>query len=130
MADGTWNTCYKCKTDMWIPRPLQESALCNRGVIQFFCAYGHGQYYIEGESEESKLRRERDRLKQDAARLEYECIDTIARADKAEKAIKRLKKRASAGTCPCCQRTFSNMATHMRNQHPSFGDKPTLKVVA
>lgn len=36
---------------------------------RFFCPEGHGQSY-SGETEAEKLRRERDRLKQDAARLE------------------------------------------------------------
>lgn len=127
----TWNTCYQCKCQMWIPDSLNDAALCSRGPsgIQFFCAYGHKQHYVVGESEETKLRRERDRLKQQTARLEDEAREVRARAEKAERATKRLKKRTAAGTCPCCQRTFSNMAEHMKHQHPAFVCDAGAKVV-
>jgi len=29
----------------------------------------------------------------------------------------RLRKRAAAGTCPCCKRSFSNMAEHIKRRH-------------
>lgn len=32
----------------------------------------------------------------------------------------KLKKRASAGICPCCNRTVSQMARHMKSKHPEF----------
>lgn len=32
----------------------------------------------------------------------------------------RLRKRASAGVCPCCNRTFSQLARHMQTKHPTF----------
>lgn len=121
--------CYTCKCEMWIPDVLQEAAHNAKGVITFYCAYGHGQVYSKGESEETKLRRERDILKQQAVRLEEEASLARVRAEKAEAATKRLKKRASAGTCPCCQRTFQNMATHMKHQHPEFVQEGGAKVV-
>jgi hypothetical protein len=100
----------------------------------FYCPNGHPMSYSESEAD--RLRRERDRLKQDQARLEEESKQAWAtatalreRADKAEAATKRLKKRTSAGTCPCCSRTFSNMAEHMKHQHPSFVADGGAKVV-
>ena len=132
----SWNTCCKCREKMWIPDPLNEAALAARGEIAFYCGYGHKQFYLEGESEETKLRRERDRLKQDAARLQDEAVAAIneafeqrQRAVKAEASAKRLKKRASAGSCPCCKRTFANMAEHMKHQHPDFVADSGAKVV-
>ncbi len=131
-----WSTCAKCKCQMWIDDALNEAALRNREKISFYCSYGHSQSYCEGESEETKLRRERDRLKQDAARLEADAREAWAQAQaetklriKAEAATKRLKKRTSAGTCPCCQRTFANMAEHMKHQHPDFVADGGAKVV-
>lgn len=100
----------------------------------FWCPNGHELSYKESEAD--KLRRERDRLKQDAARLEDEKREALAtasaqfeRARKAEAANKRLKKRSSAGTCPCCSRTFANMAEHMKHQHPEFVADGGAKVV-
>lgn len=47
--------------------------------------------------------------------------------DKAEASLKatkgvvtRLSKRASAGTCPCCNRTFKQLAAHMATKHQTF----------
>lgn len=121
--------CYTCKCEMWIPDALYEAADRAKGVISFYCSYGHGQVFAKGESDFDKLRRERDRLKQDAARLEEEASLARVRAEKAEAATKRLKKRTSAGTCPCCQRTFSNMAEHMKHQHPQFVQEGGANVV-
>jgi hypothetical protein len=84
------------------------------------CPNGHQWGWNKEASEDEKIRRERDRLKQETARLEEEIGLTRVRAEKAEATTKRLKKRSSAGTCPCCSRTFANMAEHMKHQHPQF----------
>lgn len=115
-------TCW-CGTPFSLPKQLLDSA--QKAGHTIYCPHGHTVVWKE--TEVDRLRRERDRLKQDAARLEderraAEQEATISREgwDKAEREAKRLRKRASAGTCPCCQRTFSNMATHMKRQHPQF----------
>lgn len=85
----------------------------------FYCPNGHGQNYLAA-SETETLRRERDRLKQNAARLEDEKREAEERAAKAEAATKRLKKRVAAGVCPCCNRTVSQMQKHMAAKHPDY----------
>lgn len=85
----------------------------------FYCPNGHQQKFSV-ESEAEKLRRERDVAKQQLARAEQEAMDALAVAARNEKKVKKLEKRAAAGTCPCCQRTFSNMSNHIRNKHPQF----------
>lgn len=32
----------------------------------------------------------------------------------------RIKNRIANGVCPCCQRTFKNLARHMKGQHPNY----------
>ena len=85
----------------------------------FFCPNGHRQHFSQ-ESDLEKARRERDIARQQVARAEQEAAEARRGWEKSEREAKKLKKRASAGTCPCCQRTFSNMATHMKRQHPQF----------
>jgi hypothetical protein len=85
----------------------------------FHCPNGHRQHFT-GETEEEKMRRERDIARQQVARAEQEAEEQRLRAVRAEKSERKLKKRAAAGTCPCCQRTFSNMSTHMKKQHPDY----------
>lgn len=85
----------------------------------FYCPNGHQQSF-SSESDEEKFRRERDIARQQLARLEDENRTALAAAEKARKETKRLKKRAAAGACPCCHRSFSNMTEHMKKQHPKF----------
>lgn len=92
------------------------------------CPNGHGQWFGEGEND--RLRRERDQLKQQMARVEDEkreaqkdaAAQVTARL-KAERATKRLRARAQGGACPDCNRTFVNMTRHMATKHPQ---KPRL----
>lgn len=95
----------------------------------FFCPNGHRQHFVE-ESAEEKLRRERDRALQQIARAEQEADAARKRAEQAERKTKKLEKRASAGTCPCCQRTFGNMAKHMKTKHPEFVADNVVKLKA
>ena len=108
-------TCW-CGTPFALPARLLESAKNSGHTI--YCPHGHTMTWKETETD--RLRRERDSLKQNQAYLEDTLRLERERVAKAEAATKRLKKRASAGTCPCCQRTFANMAAHMKTQHPEL----------
>lgn len=107
-------TCW-CGTPFMLPVRLLEAAQ-NAGHT-IYCPHGHTVVWKETEAD--KLRRERDRLKQDGARLEEERSLATARAEKAEAATRKLQKRAAAGVCPCCNRTFLNMQRHMKSKHPN-----------
>lgn len=118
--------CYHCKSDMWLPYPLYEAAK-RSDKITFYCAYGHPQVFAQGESDLEKMRRERDMLKQQMAFKDSEIARERGRAEAAADMLKREKaatakarKRTKAGLCPCCHRTFRQMALHMRNKHPEF----------
>lgn len=126
--------CITCGVLHAMPAVLLDRDRAEGGYRH--CPNGHQQGWSKEASESERIRRERDRLKQDAARLEEENRQAFAaaneqreRAIRAESSIKRLKKRASAGTCPCCSRTFQNMATHMKQQHPEFIENGGAKVV-
>lgn len=109
-------TCCRCGVWFGMPEHLNDMRRADQG--QFFCPNGHSMSYTE--SEATKLRRERDNAKQQLSRAEDERREAEARAERAEAAARRMKKRAAAGSCPCCKRTFSNMATHIRQKHPEF----------
>lgn len=109
-----------------LPADLRYQARNRNHTI--YCPLGHMITWKE--TEETRLRRDRDRLKQETARLEDEARLQRERAEKAEAATRRLKKRTAAGTCPCCQRTFQNMATHMKRQHPHFVKETGANVVS
>jgi hypothetical protein len=112
---------------MWLPEALYQAAQHGRDEIRFYCGYGHAQVYAKGESDLAIVRRERDRLKQQLAekddliiaqreaRLAAEKQLTASRA-----AATKARKRTVAGVCPCCHRTFRQMALHMKAKHPGF----------
>lgn len=118
--------CYHCKSDMWLPYPLYEAAK-RSDKITFYCAYGHPQVFAQGESDLEKMRRERDRLLQRTVQLDEARVEAERRLATAQNMLNRqgkemvkARKRAKAGTCPCCHRTFRQMALHMAKQHPEF----------
>jgi hypothetical protein len=116
-------TCFSCQMQFAMPVEFKNKALRKHGpgpgAITFYCPAGHSQWYL-GESEEDKLRRERDRLKQDAARLMDELAAANRRASDYKNHATRMTTRAKAGVCPCCNRTFKQLAAHMANKHPEF----------
>lgn len=128
MPDGVFTSvCYTCKCEMWLPQALYDAAQHAKGVITFYCAYGHGQVFAKGETDLDKMRRERDRLYQEMAYKDdllkeigrkLDASQDMLRREKA--AATKAKKRSAAGTCPCCHRTFRQMALHMANKHPTF----------
>lgn len=86
----------------------------------YHCPNGHSQGWTKENSQEENTRRERDMLKQENARLAQEVTNAQRAEQRAATALKSHKKRAAAGTCPCCKRTFANMASHMKREHPAF----------
>lgn len=123
-------SCCNCGVEFCFPEAIYRDAQDNKGPNgrSIKCPNGHGFHYT-GETEAEKMRRQRDQARQEVARVEQEKADALAKADKADRALKRHKKRSAAGTCPCCQRTFANMAQHMKQQHPAYVRDQGAKVV-
>jgi len=111
--------CGECGIEFQVPDHFYRERLqTGKG---WHCPNGHSRAFKESEAD--RFRRERDVARQQLARVEQE------RAS-AEATVRKLKKRAAAGTCPCCQRTFSNMGLHMRKQHPEFVANNVVKLKA
>lgn len=123
MTDLYIQECCACFIRFAVPKSFDIAR--RKDGNRFFCPVGHSQSYTE--SENDRIRRERDRLKQEAARLEEvatserqlrEAAERSASARKGQ--ITRLKNRAAAGVCPCCNRSFENLKNHMSTKHPGF----------
>lgn len=94
----------------------------------FWCPRGcHIKY---SESTVAKLERqlaqageriERERRETERWRENYKHSERSAIATRGH--LTRVKKRIAAGVCPCCQRTFENLARHMKGQHPDYCGK-------
>jgi len=119
--------CCNCGMAFAMPREFKNDRLKRRrNDMSFYCPRGHAQHYT-GESEEVKLRRERDQLKQREAYLEDMRREAEQRAEHERNRANgykghatRITKRAKAGVCPCCNRSFENLRRHMADQHPQF----------
>ena len=113
--------CYSCAVEYAIPEQIDEAGLRARdsGGRDIYCPNGHCWQYT-GETEAQKQRRRAERLEQRLAQRDDEIRD-LERAVSAQKGnVTKLKRRAAAGTCPCCQRTFMNVNAHLANKHPEF----------
>lgn len=120
-------TCFKCDVRFGMPDGTYQTNIAQKEKGGFFCPHGHSQVYVTGETEVTKLRRERDRLKQRIAYKDDAVREAEARAENEKRRasgfkgqVTRIKNRVSAGVCPCCNRTFENLARHMNSQHPKF----------
>ena len=92
---------------------------------QWYCPNGHELVYRESdaekwrkESEAQKARANRLEKQRDDARRETDAQKRKTAAQKGQ--VTRLKQRASAGVCPCCNRQFRNLLRHMDSKHPTF----------
>lgn len=118
--------CARCRAEIALPEELHAAARRSPDV-GFYCAYGHSQHFAAGPTEADKLRQERDRLAQrlaerdDRIRAEIEAREAAERSAKAVRGhMTRLRRRVGNGVCPCCTRSFRNLAEHMKMQHPGF----------
>ncbi|MGH9697929.1 MAG: hypothetical protein ACRD52_00550 [Candidatus Acidiferrales bacterium] len=113
----TVQSCIRCGLVFGIDS--SHDAELRRTHKTFVCPHGHSQHYT-GESDADKVARlARDlaaaRDREDTLRRENEKRYRLQRA--AERKTRTLKKRVAAGVCPCCTRTFQNLARHMKTQH-------------
>ncbi len=110
--------CGACGVVSTCPEVVYDQHCAEGGYHH--CPNGHTWGWAKDACERERLRRERDQLKQRIAQKDDEIANQISRAAKAETEITRLHKRAKAGVCPCCNRTFVNMQRHMKSKHPNI----------
>ena len=125
-SDNVWfevEHCYKCSMAFAMPSDFKRNKLKDRST--FYCPSGHPQYYI-GQTEEQRLKKE---LEQKAKLLEAanDRVDVVKRErDHITKAHVKMRSRVMNGVCPCCNRTFQNLMSHMKSEHPEFRDIKTV----
>jgi len=105
--------CCNCGVTFFVPTDLQQRAL--KDGRTFYCPNGHGQSYTESERDRLKKELTAAQAALQSANKRREWAEQDAKSVRAEHA--RLKQRAHAGVCPCCHRTFSNVARHMKTKH-------------
>lgn len=124
MSDLVKIACCECRTNFAMEREIYNLAE-QRGVkFDFYCPHGHRQYIPKGDTDLVKMRRERDQAIRDNARLTDAHSVARARTASALKsasaykgAATRLRNRALAGICPCCNRHFKDVESHVKSKH-------------
>lgn len=94
----------------------------------FYCPKGHSRWYPPGSSDLEKLQKELE-AKERSLQHEREKFDRERRirehyrrsAQTYRGHLTRVRKRVGNGVCPCCGRTFKQLAAHMKSQHPAYG---------
>jgi hypothetical protein len=116
-------TCW-CGIRVAIPEELYEYAQ-QGGNRSIYCPLGHTFVYRENEAsrlrselEAERKRTERERVRARAIADQRDAAERSARAYKGQ--ATKLRKRAAAGVCPCCNRSFVQLERHMSRQHPDF----------
>lgn len=114
--------CGVCGVVYTVPKVVYDHHYQEGGYHH--CPNGHSWGWAKDGCERERLRRERDLLKQQAARLEDEKRNlrierdaAVSRETKERKERLRITKRTAAGVCPNCNRTFKQLARHMATKH-------------
>jgi Zn ribbon nucleic-acid-binding protein len=114
--------CCSCGAPIALTEP-HERWLRVDSSRQFYCPYGHPQIFREGEVDrlrkklEVQTRTATEMAERAAAAERAQEIEAKKRAA-AERELMRTKTRVAGGVCPCCNRTFVQLARHMKTKHP------------
>jgi hypothetical protein len=121
-------TCWDddCGVQFAIPHQMHATIKARGGT--FYCPRGH--LLGLGKSDTEKLREE---LEKERRRTEFEKNrrESAEREEKRQRhsaatargKLKAQSDRVKAGVCPCCNRTFQQLARHMKSQHPDWSGK-------
>lgn len=115
--------CIGCGICFGVPNSFDEER--RRDGVFFHCPNGHKQCYSD--STEKRLARELAKKDQELARQKEATQYQRERAEREERRVAaqkgivtRLKKKVAAGTCPCCEKLFPDLSSHMVTEHPDF----------
>ena len=123
---------------------LESTSCCNCGIVfafdaelmqtrlrdhqWFYCPHGHRQHFV-GESDVEKLKKQLKREQRAVDQLRAEVTHERDQRKATERSLRgtkaaltRTKNRIAGGVCPCCTRSFQNLAEHMTNKHPEYRD--------
>lgn len=94
-----------------------------------YCRVGWG--YTNTETDADRLKKQLEAEQRVSANLRVRRDEALAEADHFRKsrdgmkgAYRKVAVRVKNGVCPCCNRTFSCLAEHMKDKHPDFQATP------
>ena len=114
------DSCCVCGIVHAIPKELRDHCYNNGG--RWYCPNGHHIGWSEAHSKKAsdQMREEVARLKSKVS-LKDERIESLNRSLSAQQGqITKIKNRIANGVCPCCNRSFANLARHITVKHPNY----------
>jgi hypothetical protein len=111
--------CCNCGIVFGMPDGLRTQRL-EDGKL-FYCPVGHDQFFTRKRTLKQELEATRDTLarQRNATALARAAEDTERRRHAATKGhLTRTKRRANAGVCLDCKRSFANVRAHRAKMHP------------
>lgn len=107
--------CCNCGVPFALSRYLKAERLNDHR--NFYCPNGHPQHYT-GKTDAEREREARERAERMLASREEDLrIERISHAA-TKGQLTKTRKRVANGVCPCCHRTFQQLARHMKAKHP------------
>jgi hypothetical protein len=115
--------CCSCGVIFFVPADMQQRA--KRDGRPFYCPNGHGQSYSQ--TEVVRLRKELEAEQRRKTEALTRANEERQRREETERRLSaqfgentKLRKRIANGVCPCCHRTVSQLARHMKTKHPKY----------
>jgi hypothetical protein len=130
MTEYAYKVCPVCGIHYAVDKIVMDykrSRSSNDKENGWSCPNGHGLVFKEYDADIQRRRAER--AEQESARQQELRLAAERQAAAARGQVTRLKNRSKAGVCPCCNRTFKQLAAHMANKHPSFDPHEPLRVI-
>jgi hypothetical protein len=123
-VEMTEMVCGKCGTPFAMPTSFYNE--CRKDSrVSFFCPHGHERIYGDGQIQ--RLTKELAAKDQELAAKREEAERQRKRAEREERRVAaqkgintRLKNKIASGTCPCCDKLFPDLSSHMATEHPDF----------
>lgn len=132
MQNLTTEICPSCGILFAWPAEFHDAVRKSGGRHKGYCPNGHVIQWAKSEAdlvrdELAQERHLRQRAEQNVAYWQDDAREARERAERERRRANgykghatRITKRAKAGVCPCCNRTFKQLAAHMANKHPEF----------
>ncbi len=108
--------CVTC--GVAIACPSKKAAILRERGHEFWCINGHKSHFAETENARLKKELEAAQRARDAAKARAEMAERSVVAYKGK--VTEIKNRVGNGVCPCCKRTFKQLARHMSCKHPEY----------
>jgi hypothetical protein len=87
----------------------------------FYCPNGHPQIYTNNDAKRTKNLEAALKTETENSKWWREHAQSTARSLSATRGqITKIKNRISKGVCPCCNRQFEDLHSHMQEKHPNY----------